>query len=379
MVVAVEFLAGELRTGRRLTQLPVSAGSWSTVLNEPGEITVTIPLGDQSVSRRAEILAQLEPTRCFLAVQVGDAIVEAGPIWSHDFDGDSGQLTVKALGLGSLWDHRLVVKVLTSGQTYQGTSLSWSGLSLGTIAKRLVSTAMSHTGGSLPLILPPDETGTHERTYPGYELASLGQRLEELVNVEGGPDIAFDPRLTTDRLGVEWVMRTGTAADPLLHQGGGQAWVWDTAAPRWPGGQVSVTVDATQRVNRAFAMGDGFETSLLLATAQDASQWSRGYPLLEATSTHSTVTRQATLAGHARAMIDQGSAPWTTWKLRATTGSVVVGDGNVVRAGDWCAIHIPAGHMYLREGVYRSRLGRMTGDAEGRFVELTLLPTKEHR
>src|SRR5690606_16860233 len=190
---------------------------------------------------RSDGLAGLDPARCFLAVVEGDRVLEAGPIWSHSSNADTRRLTIRAAGLGSLWDHRVVMKVLATGENPAETSLSWSGLSLATIAKRLVQTAMAHAGGALPLDLPADVAGTDERTYPGYELASLGQRLEELMGVIDGPDIAFRPYLAEDRLGIRWRMVTG---DPLLTQPGAD-WTWDTSTVHGATTGLSIDRDAT--------------------------------------------------------------------------------------------------------------------------------------
>ncbi|MHB1063525.1 MAG: hypothetical protein ACYC1Z_03365 [Georgenia sp.] len=368
----VEYIAGELRTGRILATVPASSGPWSQVLNSAGDVSAKVPLWDLGKADRRDLLATLETTRCFLGVQVGDRVIEAGPIWTHDLDTD-GNLAVKGLGLWSLWDHRLVIPVV--GEVRQGQQ-AWSGLSLGTIAKRLVQEALKHAGGSLPVVFPADETGIHERTYPGYEVAQVGQRLSQLVEVEGGPDLAFEPRLTSDRQAVEWVMRTGTAADPLLHQTGADH-QWDTSAVRGSVGNVTASVDGTARVNRALTIGDGFETATLIGVATDTAQLDRGYPLLESVVNRSTVLKQSTLDAHSRASVDQGSVPWTTWKLRvAADEDPRLGE---YRPGDWAAIEIPEDHVYLRGGSYRARLGKVSGDADDEFVDLALLPTKEHR
>ncbi|WP_434080888.1 hypothetical protein [Sanguibacter sp. Z1732] len=228
-----EFFTGELTTGNRLRHLPISAGSFSAVLNAPGTLEATIPLRRLPAPERAEIRAAVEGTRCYLAYQVGRRIVEAGPIWVHDYDDTTGDLRIRASGLWSLFDYRLVIPVLGPGQGPQSRQLSWTGLSLGAIAKRLVQAATAHTGGHLPIVLPPDQVGNHERTYPGFELATTRQRLTELTQVENGPDIAFTPRLREDGEGIEWALRTGTNSGPLLTQDGPD-WVWDTTNPTGP-------------------------------------------------------------------------------------------------------------------------------------------------
>jgi hypothetical protein len=77
---------------------------------------------------------------------------------------------------------------------------AYTGLWLGTIAKRLVAQAMSWTGGDLPIVLPSDESSTdpeHQRTYLGADFKPIGEALKQLMEVQGGPEINFQPRFTT--------------------------------------------------------------------------------------------------------------------------------------------------------------------------------------
>ncbi len=196
----------------------------------------------------------------------------------------------------------------------QDASLSWSGVSLGTIAKRLVATAIAHTGESLPVVLPADVAGISTRTYPGYELAWVGDRLQELTQVDGGPDVSFEPRLTSDGLSVQWVMRTGTDTDPLLHQTG-QDWIWDRGAAKGGVTSLSVSIDATGMAQRAWAIGSGTEVDLLVGEADFPDPLDAGYPLLEADASYTSVTDQGTLDAHALSLILYAQRPWATWAL----------------------------------------------------------------
>ncbi|WP_194521979.1 hypothetical protein [Cellulosimicrobium sp. JZ28] len=374
----IRIVCGELVTGKILATVPTTdnGGAWSTVLNDAGTIDATVPLRTRDVRARRELLGYLEPTRCYLAAITDDGdVLEAGPIWKHGFNDNTGELKVGAAGLMSVFDHRLVVKVLAAGERAQTTTLSWSGLSLATIAKRLIQTSMSHAGGSLPLVLPDDELGSAVRNYPGYELGVVGERVRQLVEVAGGPDIALQPRLTGDGLRIEWVMRAGTTADPLLHQAGDD-WAWDRGAARGPLTKLSVDVDATGVAQRTWAIGSGMESALMLGTAYDPAPLAAGYPLLEATGSFTSVLEQSTLDAHAAALADTARRPWQTWALtvRADTAPRL----GTYRPGDWARVHVPATHEYLREGRYRSRVLSVSGDLSA-SVSVKLAPTMENR
>lgn len=372
-----EIICGELRIGRILTTVPVVDGSWSLAYNDAGRVTATVPLASLDADDAREVVGYLDPARCFLAVRVGDRIVEAGPIWRHDYDDDTGDLTVTAAGLWSLFDHRRVMKVLAGGESPAASVLAWSGLSLGTIAKRLVETAMSHAGGSLPLVLPPDEVGGHERIYPGYELKQVGEVLRQLTEVIGGPDIRFEPRLTADRLRIEWVMRVGTEAQPLIWQSGGD-WQWDTTVPGSGVSGLSVSRDATRLGYRAWGTGSGQEAALPMSMREDLSLTGRGFPLLEVDESRSQVSEQTTLDAHTEALLARSVRPWVTWSWRAREHPSLWEQ----RPGDWATLRIPRDHRYLSAlgfgGDYRARIVGMSGDL-GPEVTFSAAPTMEHR
>lgn len=384
--MAVNFLTGELVTGHRLTQLPVVDGSWAPVLNGAGTIEAKLKLDDEKVRARPELLLALEPARSFLAAVSGDSVIEAGPIWSHVYDDTTKVLTVRAGGLRSVFDHRIVMKILATGEDPALAVMDYTG-TLADIARDLVRLALSHTGGSLPIVFEADEGGTSdERTYLGHELARVGDRLNELTGVIGGPDLAFEPQLTADRQGLQWVMRTGTSDDPLLHQPGSSSsygdadWVWDVRAKRSGVQQIDVTRDANKLAYRAWASGQGTGESLLIAVEEDDTLIARGYPLLESVTQHQSVVDSDTLDAYATSDLIAAMRPWTTWTLK------VRADANpqlgTYRPGDWARVWIPDDHLYLSQfypaGFYRTRILGFSGGT-GPDVTINLAPTMDVR
>jgi hypothetical protein len=375
----VEIICGELRTGRILTTAPVSDASWSMVYNDAGTIECAIPLASMPLHDAAELVGYLDETRCYLAAVTGDSVLEAGPIWTPDYNDDTKTLNVKAAGLWSLFDRRFLMKVLTPGERPQETSLSWTGLSLGTHAKRVVQTMMAHPGGSLPLVLPPDEAGEHDREWRGYELTPAGDALRQLMSVEGGPDISFEPRFTTDRLRVEWVMRVGTNAQPLVYQSGGD-WRWDTTTPMGLVSGLSVKRDTSRLGYRAWAVGAGGGSDGVMSMREDLAPTAAGYPLLEVADSQSSEPWQSIVDAQASALLAGARRPWMTWSWTVQAGAYPrLGD---YRPGDWALINVPPDHPYLRalgiRGEYRARLLSVSGDL-GDKVQLSAAPTMEAR
>ena len=154
-------LVGEVRTGRRIATIPVSGASWSVAHRGVGAIDVDIPLGAAEFRKlqrnlsgvwrpsgglRPEFLTAIEPARTFMAVLEGDSVLAAGPIWAHDYDDTTGSLKVKAASsIASIFDHRIVMDVI-SGTAWAQWAVTYTGLSLGTIAKRLIQLLATHNG-----------------------------------------------------------------------------------------------------------------------------------------------------------------------------------------------------------------------------------------
>lgn len=372
-MVAVSILSGEMVSGQRLAQVPASSGNVRAILNAAGEITCTVPLRDRDIRPRAqELIAMMEPWRTFLAFQAGEQIVEAGPVVSQNYDNESGELAVKAVGLRGLLAHRLVIDGTSA--TPQKETLSYSGLSLGTIGKRLVQRTLANPGGILPILLPDDEAGSEVWEYAGHQFFTVESRLSDLSGVDGGPQFAFEPRFTEDLLGIEWLMRAGTTSEPLLSQTGDD-WIWDTSIAGAVAG-MSVERDGSSRINSVRVTGQGQDVATLLASDDDPAEWDRDYPLLERAYSQTDIGRQATLNKWPPAYLQQGSRPWTSWKLdvlRDTYPTLAE-----YRPGDWVSVRV-ADHPYLPDGTYRSRIGSISASLAASTVSIDLEPTLEWR
>jgi len=390
-------LVGEVRTGRRIATIPVSDASWSLIKGGTGTVSADIPLGAQEFKEREhywsglfpgltiypslstypsaatstwrigegiqrEFLTSLDPARCFMAAIDGDTVLEAGPIWPHDIPAGSNVLTVKADGLRSIFDARRVMGVIDSG--YAAWGVTYKAMSLGTIAKRLVQLSLGQAGGNLPIVLPNDvlaiDDDDHRRTYKGSELASVNDRLKLLSGVLNGPDIEFRPRFTTDHQGIEWVMRTGTGADPMLHQPGADH-VWDMRGNRGPLQGLAVSRDGGGMATRSWATGNDADLGMLMARVDDPDLTADGYPLLEIAESGSTVESQATVDGWAAGKAAGAARP--TMNISASIRTDIPG-AERVWPGDFGLLYPPAGHylaLLRPDSPYRVRVASMSG------------------
>lgn len=410
-------VVGEVRTGRRIAQIPVSGATWSTAHRGTGSINIDIPLGASEFKTlervilagqypstglfpgvgaypasesaawkagdglRSEFLSAIEPARCFMAVAEGDSIIEGGPIWPWSMAPGSTTLKVGASGMRSIFDHRRVMGVIDSG--FAAWQVIYSGMSLGTIAKRVVQLAMAHPGGDLPIVLPDDilavDNDDHRRTYKGSELGTVLDRLNQLMSVLSGPDIAFDPRFTVDRLGVEWVMRTGTEVDPLLHQPGADH-IWDFRVPRGGVKGIGIERDGSGMASRSWATGATTDLGPLMSRKDSPVLTANGFPLLEIVEARTGVELQATLDGWASGNLAASARP-----MMAVTADVRTDMPPLLgsyRPGDYASIWAPTDHpllsMLWANGVQQVRIANIAGGLDN-WAAVKFLPKMEGR
>lgn len=367
-----QYLLGDLRTGRRLQTVNVTKGPWKKVLNGPGTISITVPANDPDI-KRLGLWNVATPGKAFLAVIENDTVMEAGPVWVQEYDVDSGDLTLSAAGIWSYFDHRVLVPVLTAAQSPVGADTNLSNMTLGTIAKRLVQQARAHTGGNLPIVFLPDEVDpnpSNVRNYLGADLALIGDRLEDLTNVLGGPEIDFAPRFTPDRLGIEWVMRTGTKAQPQLSAD--RPHVWDISATQSAVRKLKVRRSAEKMVGRTWATGGRQSDTVMTSRYDNPTLVDAGYPLLEAVdSSHSSVSEQTTLDGYARESARVGNKPISFWSFEVdATATPLVG---VYQIGDYARLKIK-GDPVLPDNITTGHLRRIVsiaGDERGKWISIT--------
>jgi hypothetical protein len=71
--------------------------------------------------------------------------------------------------------------------------------------------------------LPPDEIGTRSQAWLFSSIKRIGSALDDLTKQEAGPDFAFDAARDSSGLGLRYVMRHGSEANPRI---GTAAGIW---------------------------------------------------------------------------------------------------------------------------------------------------------
>lgn len=377
----VRWHVGDLKTGRITATLPLTGASWTRTLDDAGVLGGTLQLGDpaQTILRPR---ALTEPGRTFLAAAWVEpnpdggfdelGFIDAGPIWTHNYDDASRTLRLGSAGVLSYYDHRKVLPVLAPGESAQGVISSTSGVTLGTVVKKLVALAHTHTDGALPVVLPADVAGTAAVDYPGYELAWVGDAIRALTQREGGPEVQFLPRRSAaDSRNLEWVMRVGDDTNPLLAQAGAD-WVIDHSVPNTRVTGISVDVDGARLGSRAWAPGSGSGESRLCVAVDDPTLTDRSWPLLEVEDTTlGTIEDTTVLTGYATTLARRSRSAPESWTVAVAAGGYP--KPHQVNPGDWATV-IVGDHPYLDPGAYRGRITQITGNDAG---DLTLAFQRE--
>jgi len=376
------FIIGDLSNGHKTVTLPdVISGDWTRRINDAEELSCTVTLKDPA-TRRMRLLHTAAVGKSYLAVVNGDKIEAAGPIWLHEWDDDRTRLTLIAAGLWSYFDHRVLLPPLnrrlptdpSTDTRFMPTApddkeYPWptdTRKSLQGICRALVAQAQQHTNGHVPVILPEEIPGTHQRDYRGTDVASVGERLRQLSAVRGGPNMRFAPRFTPDREHIEWVMLIGTPTQPLLASQQEQTFRYSVAESAVS--KLKIRINGNDLASRTFASGGRMSDKALVSVSEDPTLTHQNFPLLEKVdASHSDVGNLETLQEYSDEMVLAGRRAQESWSFTHTAKSVYAEVGDFVRF----SIH---DHPYLDDGTHRLRIALISGDHHGTKLNIVCTP-----
>lgn len=358
------YIIGDLLTGLKRVEFEVISGPWSNGIGEAGSVSCTVSTKDP-VTRTKNLWNVGSVGLSYLAVIEGDSIMEAGPIWTQDYSKDDRKLTFNAAGMWSYFDHRVLIPVLAAGQSPLDVETYYEGVSLATVAKRLVQQAQQATGGNVPVVLPREIAGSETREYQGADLASVGDALRDLSSTENGPEIDFAPRWNADRSGIEWVLKVGTPTQPELSSP--STHVWDYTVPKPSIKSLTTKKDGSKLSGTSFAMSG---SSSLYSIAQSPTLLNQGYPQLDVVDSSFVTDEQATLDSYAREKARVGSKPTEFWSFMVKAD--VTPKVGQFSKGDYCLIKIKDDDVIPdNTDGYRRRITNLSGDQDGKWVSVT--------
>lgn len=385
----------ETRTGRVVRRGVPMAGKprFNGGLNTGGSWSVPIKLGTSEMTN-ADIDSLTDGWRFSWVIAQGSHIWQAGPFTNESYT-DGYTTTINGVGLWGLLSNARVLVASTRASLAEvaaldadvcfgpGTTSSIGSaipvanrnLSLHTIAKRIVQTVTAAPGGDLPIVFPDDIAGTSVREYPGYDLASPGQRLLDLAGVDQGPEIEFRPEFVdeTTKQAIQWRMRIGNPYLGALSFP--YSWTLGKALVR-----VTYAKDATNKATRYFVPGNGMNRDMPIGFADIAvNPLDPGDMLLEQVDqNHRSADDMGTLNGWATAGVNANRSPVPTLAATVRTAG---DDGAGQQTSSPAATTLFAGdngylrlknHARLSDGKYAVRVTGFSSSDKNQSVDLLL-------
>lgn len=375
--MGLDFYAFEMLTGRRLIPLPISKGSWKVTTNADETLSCSVP-ARSAVAAKLRIWETTALARTGLLAVVDDVPVAAGPLWKRRYT-QGGDIDLTAGGLRSYWQRRILLPIaarntpLVNGNGDPDASLNFAvdSLDYGTIAKRYVQLVTAWPGGNIPLVLPDDRAGTRKDTVSAVDLKTVKTLLDNLQNLEHGPDIAFRPRWAADGLGIYWEMQTGTEAQPRLGSTDASLIRWTVGAPTGGAFGLVVDEDGTGLIEEVFALGGGSADKVIAARARNTALSNAGTPLLQGVDKgHNDIKLQASMQSVAEQGVNLGQYPASFWSMSVRPhepGTPALGD---YWLGDMATVAIDPREPVLPEGDYYRRIASIAGDQDSSSYSL---------
>jgi len=297
------------------------------------------------------------PWRMSLVICSDGVPMFAGPFVTRQWNKTA--TTFNAVGIRSLFQNR---KAHTWATPFASQTLSYTNMSLASIAQALAVVGMAHPGGSLPIVFPAPEADTdptHTRTYNGFELKNIADIWGLLTGVKNGPDIDFLPSWTDGtQTSIQWTMRLGTLAQPQLFQP--QQVVFDASSPQSSVAELTYVEDCSALTTTQWAAGSGSDVGIVMSQNTSSTLIANGYPLLEQETDYRTVTTQATLDTYTAGDLTLHSAPVVQWTLTVDAlQPPVMSSYNV---GDHARVRVYQ-HIWIPDGDYPMRILGVSGDS----------------
>lgn len=343
----------QVTTGSIGPQVRFSELKWNIDLNDTESIDIELMKSDiPPVDRNL----WLSPWWGGVLLSWDGTPIVAGPIMSRPNE-TYKSVSVSCGGIRSLLAKRLVTQELSDWTKLSKSKVSYSKLSLPTIAKRVVQQSQNKYAGSLPISYAiPDQVGTHQRNYEGFNVQNINchEVLTKLSNVIDGPDVMFRPKLIRDNL-LTFEMWTGTEGNPRIYQQFTP--VWDTTVQHGNVVDLRIVTTGSYQTNRTYAIGAGEDQGKLIVVNTDERPMNKLYPLLETVVDTGNSENRSVVASHGDSNLETNSEPLVEIQMR------VRGDGP-----------IPFGHFWpgdLVEVIAKDWIGLPNGKTKMRLLSMT--------
>lgn len=379
-------LIAETITGNLLAEVtPRDLPSFSRKVGDKGSWTVNVLPEDRN-NAHLDMHTFTEAGRFSWVIAYDEVIVQAGPVWTFQYDDSTRNLAVTGTGLQGIFDRRAVRNAAGNPATVADASndLVLTNLTLRGIGDAIVGANLAQAGYGLPIdrdSAAQGEVGTNQRTYQGYDLAYVWDRLTELSNVANGPEFDFKPVFDAPNSRVRWQMRLGNPKVGTQAADARNRMTWD-----YGGALTQIVVDVNGSAaccTRAWVKGTGTERTLLTGYATDATLIALGYPPTDyVDNDHTSATEVATLNAWASGDLTKFSAASETWRCVIRVEGLIA--NRAVVAPQIAALNDDlgalvnigvTGHPWITKGTYTHRaLGYSNQDASTVNVEMESTP-----
>lgn len=352
----------QVTTGQIGPQLQLEAATWSVSLNDIESISVQLRKSDLP---QVDLQRWFAPWWAGIVLMYDGVPIVAGPLVARPAE-SFRFIYLEARGIRQILTRRFVIRELDSWGNLAKDVVQYKGLSLGTIAKKVVQLSTTpKAGGSLPISYPiADQTvrddADHQRTYNGYNIANLYTHdvLTKISEVTRGPDIMFRPRLVReDQLTFD--MLYGDEFDPRIPQK--ITPLWDTAAINGNVVDMDIVHTGTYQTDRVFSTGAGLEQGTLIKMAEDERRRQQGFPLLESvTNITSDSENPSVILNHAKGVLASNLNALTEIQMTVRAdGDYYLGS---FWSGDLAYVHFDNSWVTFKEGNQKMRILNVNGN-----------------
>lgn len=355
-------------TGAVTGELPLAQDpTWSRSLNSPGSMSVTTIVGAKGVPDVESLREIAAGMKYGIALVWNDSnwIVNLGPIVSSSYNDDSKTLDFGAKDTWGLLGRRLLVNSAWDGTKITSTTadINYTDTSLHDMAIGLVRHTLDYAGGGLAINTPATTgAGGNQRLYQGYDGVSVAQRLQELTQIELGPDVDFQGYFSAPGV----IRINMIVGEPFILQPASSI-VWDYGSGLK---NLAVDIDSSDLSTRSTAKGSGTGYDLVTSTITDTSLSSLGWPLADfIDSSHSSVSLQTTIDQYASADIKLYRRPVEQWSAEVRTD--VDPRPGQYQPGFYARFYVQ-GHSWIPDGSYYHRIMGFSNGTDGNTVSLTL-------
>lgn len=290
----------DLRTDRVVDSLPLTGVQFDDYIGKPGQLRATVPLPDRDLAARAR--TALQPGRTAVWLERDSDLWWGGILWTCTPSGDEQgrmRVEIQAGTFDSYLDHRVL-----------STDLSATGMDQFDIVRALIDHIQDQDGGDIGIEYARERSGVRrDQSYAFTDVARVRELVDRLAALENG----FEWRIHCYRdPSTARRVKLLQLGHPKIRAGASEI-VLDRPGPLL---SYNIPSDATVQANVWIARGASGNTNqaadslpTLSDKKVDTDDLKAGWPRLEGTSDHSSISDKATLDGLATAELARAHRP----------------------------------------------------------------------